>query len=70
MSEEAESMSQRKGLEELPPIPFVDKYSIGKYYYMRECYDEYYKLVKDMLDNKEECVTVTGTPGGASTLSS
>ncbi|KAL3670255.1 hypothetical protein V7S43_004568 [Phytophthora oleae] len=48
---------------ELPPLPFVDKYRIGKYYCNRPCYDEYYKLVKAMLDNQERCVTVTGTPG-------
>ncbi|KAL3670266.1 hypothetical protein V7S43_004579 [Phytophthora oleae] len=58
-----QATSQLKGLEELPSLPFVDKYSIGNYYYVRECYDEYYKLVKDMLDDKDDCITVTGTPG-------
>ncbi|EGZ06414.1 hypothetical protein PHYSODRAFT_307350 [Phytophthora sojae] len=49
--------------EELPPIPFVHQYRNGKYFYVRECYERYYKLVKEMLDSGERCVTVTGTPG-------
>eukprot|EP00644_Phytophthora_capsici_P019796 jgi/Phyca11/22120/fgenesh1_pg.PHYCAscaffold_844_\ len=35
-----------------PSLPFVDDYNLGQYYYIRECYDEYYTLVKEMLDNE------------------
>ncbi|KAG7384828.1 hypothetical protein PHYPSEUDO_002214 [Phytophthora pseudosyringae] len=49
--------------EELPSLPFVHKYKNGKYYYVRECYEEYYQVVKKMLDTEEDFVTVTGTPG-------
>eukprot|EP00644_Phytophthora_capsici_P019122 jgi/Phyca11/537829/estExt2_fgenesh1_pg.C_PHYCAscaffold_2390001 len=59
--------SQVEKLGELPSLPFVDDYDLGQYYYIRECYDEYYKLVKNMLGDKDKCVTVTGTPGGEST---
>ncbi|KAG1713162.1 hypothetical protein DVH05_028502 [Phytophthora capsici] len=50
-------------LGKLPSLPFANKYHLGPKYYIRECYDEYYTLVNNMLGNEEECVTVTGTPG-------
>ncbi|KAL3670254.1 hypothetical protein V7S43_004567 [Phytophthora oleae] len=57
-------MSQElEGLEKLPSLPFMNDYDLGQYYYMRKCYDEYYTLVKRMLDEDEDSITVTGTPG-------
>ncbi|KAG1713170.1 hypothetical protein DVH05_000891 [Phytophthora capsici] len=56
--------SEASQVGELPSLSFVDDYDLGQYYYIRECYDEYYILVKEMLDNERKCVTVTGTPGG------
>eukprot|EP00644_Phytophthora_capsici_P003875 jgi/Phyca11/505742/fgenesh2_kg.PHYCAscaffold_15_\ len=52
-----------ENLGDLPSLPFANKYHLGPKYYIRECYDEYYTLVNNMLGNEEECVTVTGTPG-------
>ncbi|KAG7375190.1 hypothetical protein PHYPSEUDO_002772, partial [Phytophthora pseudosyringae] len=36
--------------EELPSLPFMHKYKNGKYYYVRKCYEEYYQVVKEMLN--------------------
>ncbi|KAK1941314.1 hypothetical protein P3T76_007180 [Phytophthora citrophthora] len=50
-------------LKEPPSIPFANNYDLGQYYYVWKCYDEYYTLVKNMLDDKKRFITVTGTPG-------
>ncbi|KAK1941315.1 hypothetical protein P3T76_007181 [Phytophthora citrophthora] len=62
-AEEPKETFREGECKELPVLPFVDKYRLGKYYYTRACYAEYYKLVNEMLNDQERCVTVTGTPG-------
>jgi hypothetical protein len=49
--------------KKLPSLPFVNMYDNGPSYYVRACYEEYYAIVKKMLDDEVKCVTVTGTPG-------
>ncbi|EEY53999.1 uncharacterized protein PITG_07685 [Phytophthora infestans T30-4] len=48
----------------VPDVPLATEYNGGEFYFVRACYDVYYKKVEDLLlnDNKQ-CVTVTGTPG-------
>ncbi|TMW69638.1 hypothetical protein Poli38472_001794 [Pythium oligandrum] len=46
-----------------PKVPLLYPYA-GQYYYVRHCYDEYYRLVEELvLVSKKKLVTVTGTPG-------
>ncbi|EEY53998.1 uncharacterized protein PITG_07683 [Phytophthora infestans T30-4] len=48
----------------VPDVPLATEYSGGEFYFVRACYDVYYKKVEDLLLNdKKQCVTVTGTPG-------
>ncbi|KAI9983773.1 hypothetical protein PInf_007848 [Phytophthora infestans] len=48
----------------VPNVPLATEYSGGEFYFVRACYDVYYKKVEDLLLNdKKQCVTVTGTPG-------
>eukprot|EP00644_Phytophthora_capsici_P004982 jgi/Phyca11/96579/e_gw1.1.388.1 len=48
----------------IPDVPLADKYRGGEFFFVRECYAEYYSKVEALLvEKEEECVTVTGTPG-------
>jgi hypothetical protein len=47
-------------------LPMEHRY-LGREFYVRSCYSDYYQYVTDWLDDPEtEVVTVTGTPGGLS----
>ena len=49
---------------QLPSVPLVYEYKGGENIYVRECYDEYFKIIeKPLLVDSMRCVTVTGTPG-------
>ncbi|KAE9043350.1 hypothetical protein PR002_g3378 [Phytophthora rubi] len=48
----------------LLPVPLLHEYKGGDFYFERDCYDEYFRLVDHQVVNeKQKCVTVTGTPG-------
>ncbi|KAI9981308.1 hypothetical protein PInf_008964 [Phytophthora infestans] len=48
----------------VPDVPLATEYNGGEFYFVRGCYDVYYKKVEDrLLNDKKKCVTVTGTPG-------
>ncbi|KAG1703597.1 hypothetical protein DVH05_016912 [Phytophthora capsici] len=48
----------------MPDVPLADDYTGGEFFFVRECYAEYYSNVEAALvEKKRECVTVTGTPG-------
>ncbi|KAL3663422.1 hypothetical protein V7S43_011827 [Phytophthora oleae] len=48
----------------MPDVPLADKYEGGEFFFVRECYAEYYSKVEALLvEEKKSCVTVTGTPG-------
>lgn len=43
-------------------IPMTHEYH-GDRFYIRECYDEYYECILNILDSGRRVVTLTGTPG-------
>ncbi|KAG1709900.1 hypothetical protein DVH05_016914 [Phytophthora capsici] len=48
----------------IPDVPLADEYRGGEFFFVRECYVEYYSKVEALLVlEKKQCVTVTGTPG-------
>ncbi|KAE9043581.1 hypothetical protein PR003_g3485 [Phytophthora rubi] len=64
--------AERAKIRQFPLLAFAAPYRGGKFYYERECYDEYYQIVtKELVSSAvegsdgvgEDCVTVSGTPG-------
>ncbi|OWZ23136.1 hypothetical protein PHMEG_0002033 [Phytophthora megakarya] len=45
-------------------MPLVHMHEVDGCFYERDCYNEYYHLIEDLIVNMhKQCVTVTGTPG-------
>lgn len=63
------SMAERKILRGnvmalwVSKLLFQHRHGGGDEFFVRKCYGKYYALETLLLEKKEQCATVTGTPG-------